>query len=73
VIKKYGKNKEEEKLEQGVDAREIVKTVMDYGVSQYQIKKILYLLSLELEDRNLADSVCEDFHLAVDTEKNRKP
>ena len=67
MIKKYGKNKEEEKVEQAVIAREIVKTVMDYGISQYQIKKIIYLLSMELEDRNLADSVCEDLHLALET------
>jgi len=57
MIKRYGKIPEEDKLEQSVVARDIVKTIRDYGVSQYQITKIVYLLSLELEDRNLADDL----------------
>ena len=59
MIKKYGKLKEEKRLEQSIVAREITKTIMDYGVSQYQIAKIIYLLSLELEDRNVLSSVAE--------------
>jgi len=57
VTKAYGKIKDEERLEQSIVAREIVKTIRDYGVSQYQITKIIYLLSLELEDRDLADGI----------------
>ena len=57
MIKKYGKLKEEKRLEQSIVAREITKTIMDYGVSQYQIAKIIYLLSLELEDRELSDDI----------------
>ncbi len=75
MIKTYGKNKEEDRLEEGIVAREIVKTVMDYGVSQYQIKKIIYLLSMELEDRILADSICKDLHEVLNSsleEKNQQ-
>lgn len=57
MIKRYGKLPEEERVEQSIIAREIVKTIRDYGVSQYQITKIIYLLSLELEDRQLSDDL----------------
>ncbi len=56
-MKTYGKIKDEARLEQAIVARDIAKTVMDYGVSQYQIAKIIYLLSLELEDRELSDDL----------------
>ena len=56
-MKTYGKIKDEARLEQAIIARDIVKTIMDYGVSQYQIAKIIYLLSLELEDRELSDDL----------------
>ena len=38
-------------------AREIVQTIMDFGVTQYQIKKIIKMLSLELEDMNIARNI----------------
>jgi len=56
-MKTYGKIKDEARLEQAIIARDIAKTIMDYGVSQYQIAKIIYLLSLELEDRGLSDDL----------------
>ena len=67
MLKKYGKKKEEEKLQQAIAAREIVKTVLDYGISQYQMQKIIYLLSLELEDRDLMDSICQSLSLVLDS------
>ena len=57
MTKKYGKIKQEQRLEQAIAAREINKTIIDYGVSQYQIAKIIYLLSLELENRDAADGI----------------
>ncbi len=56
-MKTYGKIKDEARLEQAIIARDIAKTIMDYGVSQYQIAKIIYLLSLELENRDAADGI----------------
>jgi len=67
MIKQYGKNKEEEKFQQAIAAREITKTILDYGVSQYQIQKIIYLLSLELEDRELMDSITKDLKNTLDS------
>ena len=35
-----------------IKSREIVKEIIDFGVSEFQIKKIIKFLSLELEDRD---------------------
>ena len=55
--KNYGKVDGEESLEEAVSAREITQEIMNFGVSQYQIAKIIFLLSLELEDRNVSTDV----------------
>ena len=34
-------------------ARQIVQEIMDYGVTQFQIGKVIELLALELENRKL--------------------
>ena len=34
-------------------ARQIVQEIMDYGVTQFQIGKVIELLALELENRDL--------------------
>ena len=57
MTKTYGKIQHERQLEQAIDARDISRTVIDYGGSQYQITKIIYLLSLELENRDIADNI----------------
>ena len=36
-------------VESSIKCREIVQTVLDYGVSQKEIYQLIYLLSLELE------------------------
>ena len=41
---------QEKDLADGVIAREIVQEILKYGVSQFQIEKIINLLALELED-----------------------
>ncbi len=53
TVKKYGKSQEEENLEDTIKCREIVREILNFGVNQLQIKKIIQFLSLELEDRNL--------------------
>ncbi len=52
-IKKYGKSDEEVDVEEAVRCREIVQEILNFGVNQFQIKKIIQFLSLELEDRDL--------------------
>lgn len=58
-IKTYGKVEGEEPVEEASRAREITQEIMNFGVSQYQIAKIIFLLSLELEDRNIITDVSE--------------
>tara|TARA_B100001123_G_C14635563_1_gene759558 strand:+ start:159 stop:374 length:216 start_codon:yes stop_codon:yes gene_type:complete len=51
-------------IEKSIVSREIVKTILDYGVTQQQILKICYLLSLELEDNNALTEIsqcCQQF------------
>ena len=49
--------KEKENVLESARAREIVQTIMDFGVTQFQIKKIIKMLSLELEDMNIARNI----------------
>lgn len=67
MAKKYGTTKEEENVQQAIIAREISKTIMDYGVSQYQIQKIIYLLSLELENVELMQTITETLSSTLDS------
>jgi len=68
----YGKTEEEEKLENAIEAREISQKIIQHGVSQFQIAKIIYLLSLELEDRNVLSDVSEAIKplLSEENDKN---
>lgn len=52
-MKKYGKTKEEHHYEKMGECREIVKEMLNFGVSEDQKSQIIYLISLELEDRDL--------------------
>ena len=44
------KDQEVESVESSIKCREIVQTVLDYGVNQKEIYQLIYLLSLELEN-----------------------
>lgn len=52
-VKKYGATKEEATILESAKCREIVNEILNFGVNQHQIKKLIKLLSLELEDRDL--------------------
>jgi hypothetical protein len=58
-------------------ARQIVQEVLDFGVNQEQIIKIIYILSLEIENRELMISVSQlidDFLTGNSTgQKNSDP
>ena len=49
---KLGKTESEVRLEKMSICRDIVKKILDFGVTDKQKRQIIYLLSLELEDRN---------------------
>ena len=50
---KYDKND----MIDSIKARDIVKVIMDYGVNNNQIKKIIKFISLELEDLIIANKI----------------
>jgi|ETNvirnome_2_300_1030623.scaffolds.fasta_scaffold00651_14 hypothetical protein len=50
-IKEYGKSETEVHVEKMNACREIVTEILNFGVTDSQKLKIIYLLSLELENR----------------------
>jgi hypothetical protein len=42
-----------------IKARKIVKEIMDFGVNDKQLQKIIRFLSLELEDMSMANAISE--------------
>ena len=52
-MKEYGKTDIESETEQTIRSRQIVKEIINFGVTDFQKVKIMELLSLELESRDL--------------------
>ena len=44
------KDKEIQSVEDSIKCRQIVQTILDYGVNQKDLYQLIYLLSLELEN-----------------------
>ncbi len=53
TTKQFGTSEEEKLLQDKIKAREIVQTVIQYGVNQAQIEQMIYLLAMELENVDL--------------------
>jgi|TARA_Y100000034_G_C6828501_1_gene373785 hypothetical protein len=70
-IKRYGKLKEEERLEDVIKSRDIVQEILNFGVSQRQIAKIIQLLALELEDRDILNRVSSAINPLLEEETNK--
>lgn len=51
-IKRYGSTDEEQNAEGVLRCRQIVCTINQFGVTEQQRLKIIYLLALELENRD---------------------
>jgi len=49
----------DEKVTENVIARQIVAEILDFGITQNQILQTIYLLSLELEDREKSVSIAK--------------
>lgn len=49
--------KNSEDIESIKKSREIVKEILDFGISQFEMQKIIQLLSYELEDRSLMKEI----------------
>ena len=50
-MKKYGKSKSDCDVEKMILCREIVREIINFGVTEDQKLQVIYLLSLELESR----------------------
>ena len=57
TTKQFGTSAEETMIKDKAKAREIVQTVLDYGVNQTQITQMIYLLSMELENNDLMKQI----------------
>ena len=57
TTKQFGTSEEETLIKDKAKAREIVQTVLDYGVNQTQITQMIYLLSMELENNDLMKQI----------------
>ena len=57
--KRYGTNSEEASLLESAKCREIVQEILNFGVSQHQIKTLIKLLALELENNEMMQNVVE--------------
>ena len=51
TIKRYGTTSLEQSAKESQQCRDIVAEILNFGVSQQQILRVAYLLSLELENR----------------------
>lgn len=49
----------DEKVTENVIARQIVAEILNFGITQNQILQTIYLLSLELEDREKSVSIAK--------------
>ena len=59
IMKKIGKSSTDKKAEEVLKARQIVQEIMNFGVTQQQVLRVTYLLSLELENRNAMINISE--------------
>jgi len=53
TTKQFGTSKEEDQLQDKIKAREIIQTVLEYGVNQVQIEQMIYILAMNLENVSL--------------------
>ena len=70
-IKQYGKTEQEKTIEDMVQCREIVQEILDFGVTQPQIMKIAYLLSLELENQGAVEDISRCIQEHIDRLTNQ--
>ena len=57
TTKNFGTSQEEENIQDKIRAREIVQSVVEYGVNEEQIIQIIKLFAMELEDVNLMKEI----------------
>jgi hypothetical protein len=55
--KRYGTTKEEASALDTQKCHQIVKTITDFGITEHQKLKLIYLLALELENRDALQEI----------------
>jgi hypothetical protein len=58
-------------LKQVKESREIAKKILDFGVSQFQILKIIESLSLELEDGSVTLAIKDAVRTAIEVSEQK--
>ncbi len=58
-------------LHQLQESREIVRKILDFGVSQFQILKIIESLALEIEDRSVMLALTDAVRTAIDASEQQ--
>lgn len=58
-------------LHQIQQSREIVRKILDFGVSQFQILKIIESLALEVEDRSVMLALTDAVRTAIDASEQQ--
>jgi len=53
TTKQFGTSEEEQEIKDKIKSREIVQTILEYGVNQSQLEQMIFLLSMELENVSL--------------------
>ena len=53
TTKQFGTSPEEQLIKDKIKSREIVQTILEYGVNQSQLEQMIYLLAMELENVSL--------------------
>ena len=69
---KYGKTKEELDSEKMIQCRQIVKEIIDFGISENQKLQIIKLLSCELENVNVMKDIVTIIKCASGKEESSK-
>jgi hypothetical protein len=71
-MKKYGKTESDILTEQKIQCREIVKEIIDFGVTEMQKKQIIKLLSLELENISLMKKISSTLKESDEKDSSKK-
>ena len=74
---KYGKSEIDKMYNERTECRQIVSEIMNFGVTESQKIRILYLLALEIENNDLMKKISllckeelEKFNIDEDVQKN---
>ncbi len=71
-VELFGSTEQEISAEKSIICREIVAKILDFGVDQGQILKIIKLLSLELENRDIMKNILDCLSESADNEQKER-